>query len=311
MSIEVRANGRLYLYTARRTAGRLRKTYHGRLSSEQAEAERAAVEERKAARRAERERVIAADREARGILDANAEFDRLADRLFRAVMAVLGFRLHARTEWRPRKGAALMSPFEALVARYGPQEPRPALTTFRADSAEEQEVLDRAARGDAGVLPTVREWLKDPAKLSWLGSVAQMAEHAIVRQVAGDDVAVAAAVAAKMRDQRERLEAETPNASLPVRLAVTRVVHNWVVVHCLEATAAKHTPGTPAALAAERQLASAERRLATSLKSLTVLRRLGRGSAVDAAKDAMQLAFLRKIGKAPPVAAAGDSDGIR
>lgn len=293
-----RRETRAYYYRSRKVRGRAVKTYVGPVGSDEAEAERAAVEERKAARRAERERVIAADREARGILGANAEFDRLADRLFRAVMAVLGFRLHARTEWRPKRGAALMSPFEALVARYGPQEPRPALTTFRADTPEDQEVLDRAARGDAGVLPTVREWLRDPAKLSWLGSVAQMAEHAIVRQVAGDDVAVAAAVAAKMRDQRERLEAETPNASLPVRLAVTRVVHNWVVVHCMEATAAKHPPGTPAAIAAEKQLASAERRLATALKSLTVLRRLNRGSATDAARDAMKLEFLRKIGKA-------------
>ena len=123
--------------------------------------------------------------------------------------------------------------------------------------------------------------------------------------MAGDNVAVAEAVTEKIRDQRDRLLAETPNASLPVKLAVVRVVHNWVVVHALEATAAKHTPGTPAAVAVERQLASAERRLATALKSLTVLRRLSRGTAVDAARDAMKLEFLRKIGKAPSVLPGG------
>ena len=115
----------------------------------------------------------------------------------------------------------------------------------------------------------------------------------------------------KLAEQVKALREETPNPSLPVRLAAARVAHAWLATHTLETMSCRHQPGTQQALLVERQLASAERRLAVALRSLAALRRLTRGTAADAARDAMQLAFLKKIGKAPPVAAAGDSDGIR
>lgn len=110
-----------------------------------------------------------------------------------------------------------------------------------------------------------------------LGSVAWMAEQALIHQAAGDDVAVIEAVRQKSKEYVKQLTAEDgSDPPFPIRLAATRVAHCWLAVHILETKSARHTIGSPVGVAVERQLASAERRLAASLKSLGVLRRLNR-----------------------------------
>ena len=303
----VRRGERLYQYTSRVVRGKFVKEYGGRLSEEEAEAERAAVEERKAARRAERVRVAATAAEARAVL---TDLGR-CERAFHAAVFALGFRRHQRGQWRRVRGETPVNALTAIMEAFGPRKPAESLIDFRAPTPEDQKILDAAARGDASVLPKVREWLADPKNADWLGNVAMMAETALVHRVSGDNVAVREATRQKLAEQVKALREETPNPSLPVRLAAARVAHAWLATHTLETMSCRHQPGTQQALLVERQLASAERRLAVALRSLAALRRLTRGTAADAARDAMQLAFLKKIGKAPPVAAAGDSDGIR
>ena len=75
---------------------------------------------------------------------------------------------------------------------------------------------------------------------------------------------------------RELLAGDEEPVPLPVRMAATRAAHGWLRVHILETLSCRYKVGSASALAVERQLTLAERRLAAALKSLAVLRRLNR-----------------------------------
>jgi hypothetical protein len=62
-------------------------------------------------------------------------------------------------------------------------------------------------------------------------------------------------------------------------MAATRAAHNWLAVHILECMAAMRQPASPEAVAIERRVTQAERRLHLALKSLAVLRRLRKPAA--------------------------------
>lgn len=276
MGVETR-RGSLYLYTAHRVGRRVVKGYVGPLSEWDAQLVRhrgAIARERRTTLRIDRLHAIA---EGAAVLAALDQFDRLADREFRAVMHLLGYRRHSPRWWRRNRKAAPMSLVRHHIDTYGPKKPAPALVKIAASDPEVRKVLDAAAEGDASALPTVRELLKDPGWLTSLGSVAWMAKQELIRQAAGDNLAVREGVTRKYEQQVERLTADDgPDPPYPIRLAATRVVHCWLAVHILEAKSTRHKVGTPSGVAVERQLAAAERRLAAALKSLAVLRRLNR-----------------------------------
>jgi hypothetical protein len=278
VGVEVR-KGRIYLYDRRRVGGRLVGSYIGpvppdgaTLIRRQAEIDRAEWETRRRDREAVRRR-------AAEVLSAGAAFDRVADRVFRAVMALTGHALHHRSEWRRRRGEPAMAKLPDLL---NPKdEPAPALVRAAAPDPAAQKVLDRAAAGDRSVLPAVRELLKNPAYLTALGSVAGLARDALVRMAAGDDLAIAEAVRRKLDETITRLLADGPgDPSFAERMAATRVAHNWLCVHILEALMARWPAGGERSAAIDRQLCRAERRLQASLKALAALRRLHRPTVV-------------------------------
>jgi len=99
MGVE-RRKGRLYLYARVRAGGQRRTAYLGPLTPAAALAfRRRRAAERRGADEA-RAAGAAAVREATAVLARGGEFDRLADRVFRAEMALGGFRLHKRSTCR-------------------------------------------------------------------------------------------------------------------------------------------------------------------------------------------------------------------
>jgi len=272
VAIEAR-KGRLYWYDRRKSGDRWRKVYLGPVSAEHA----ALYRNRGAPAANEPSAGQIATAEAKGVLAAGAEFDRLSDQVFRAVMHLAGYRCHHRGDWRKQQGFKPMVTLQDILGAFGPKQPLPGLIKPASNNPAHKETLARAAAGDYSVLPAVRELLKDPCWLTTYGSVLNMATAALVTRAAGDDVLMQEAVMQKLSEQRENLLAEDSKpVPRPVCMAATRVSHCWLAVHILEALTARHTAGSAAALGVERQLAIAERRLAVAMKSLVTLRRLNR-----------------------------------
>lgn len=274
MSVELR-RGRLYWYDRRRVGGKVRAEYHGPVPPECAVVLRGHAEDRKLRRLMARENTARAAHAADAVLGAGEAFDRLADRVFRAVMFLTGHRLHKRAEWRRKRGDEPMGSQATLFNDR--KEPRPALIRPWVDDPAKQQILDRAAKGDFSVLPAVRELFRDERFVEAAGSAAGMAEAALIGQAGGDDVAVAEAMVRSLRQFLQKLLADAgPDPSCAERLAATRAAHAWLTVHILECMAAKHPAGGPTAAALDRRVSRADRRLHAALKSLAVLRRLRR-----------------------------------
>jgi hypothetical protein len=270
VGIEMR-KGRPYLYQRRRVDGRAECEYLGPLSPAEVSYFRGRADADRAAREVEREEYAAAARRAAAVLDGGAEFDRLADRVFRAVMYLSGFAPHNRGEWRHKRGSTVNT-FSAT----GAETVRPPLVQPPVLRPEDQDVLDRAGRGDWSALPQVRELLKDRAYLDAIGGAGEMALFALIAAAAGNNVAVAVAMQQKHGEYLDALLADSPDPTFAERLAATRAAHNWLAVHILECMLGMHQATSAGAITLERRVTQAERRLHTALRSLAVLRRLRR-----------------------------------
>lgn len=276
MTVEAR-RGRLYHYAARRVGRRVVKEYLGPLTACGAELVRLQVEAASDRARMVRIERAAAAAEAAAVLAAADGFDRLADRVFRAVMHLTGHRCHRRGEWRRTRRLTPVATLADLFNPAGPKKPAPSLCRVVTRDPNEQKLLDRAAAGDRSVLPAVRALMKEPRWLESCGSVELMAKASLIAEAAGDHLAVQEAVAEKLdRHVRDLLAGDPDPAPLPVRMAATRAAHCWLAVHTLETMVTRWKAGSATALGVERQLASAERRLHAALKSLATLRRLYR-----------------------------------
>jgi hypothetical protein len=280
VGIERRGN-RLYLYDRTRVNGRCRGQYQGPVNSDYAKLLAESAELIRAERTlALNEVKIIAD-EAAAIVTALDPFDSLADRVVRSVLQLSGYHQHHRGEWRRRRGVQSMGLVQELVEAYAPKKPTPALVRPVSQNPEHQKILDLAAKGCPSALPAVKELLKDPSWAHTIGSVAWMAETFLIQQASGDDLAVAEAVRQKLREHVQRLtEEDGPNPPFAVKLTAIRAAHCWLAVHSLEAMAARYKAGSATALAIEKQMASAERRLNAALRSLALLRRLNRPAVI-------------------------------
>lgn len=278
MSVEER-RGRLYWYERRRVGGKVRAEYHGPVPPEAADLLRAQADDRMLHRLIARQEREAATGAADAVLAVGKAFDRLADRVFRAAMYLTGHRLHKRSEWRRKRGEEPMGSLAGLFK--DPDEPKPALVTPWSENPETKKLLDRAAKGDTAVLPAVRELFKNGRILDQVGSAAGMALTTMIAQAAGANVAVAEAMVTKYHQYIDGLLADgDPKPTLAERWTATRAAHNWLAVHILECIAAKYQAGGPTAVAIDRRVTQADRRLHAALKSLAVLRRLRKPAVV-------------------------------
>jgi len=146
---------------------------------------------------------------------------------------------------------------------------------WKTTDQEANAVLDRAARGDTSALPAVREILRDPNVLAVYGDVGRIARDEVIAAGAGTDLTAAEAMRRGAAAVEAGLLADAGGAATAAeRLAAARAATGWVTVHVLEALRARRPPGSPAAAAIEKHLASAERRYQAALKAVLVLRRL-------------------------------------
>jgi hypothetical protein len=275
VSIEQR-NGRLYLYGARRIRGRVVKEYRGPLPAAEVEYFRGRAEDARAMRELDRREARATLARADAVLGAGAAFDRLADQVFRVVMILTGHRLHHRAEWRRTRGAVPMLNLTDLLA--GGESPRLPIIRPVCDDPAVRKLLDRAAAGDKSCLPAVAEMVKDERFVNTWGAVGGWAEASLISWGAGDDLAVSAAMRAKVRDFLTKLLADGPEPSYPERLLAVRVIHNWLTVHILETLACRYSPSGAGAAAMDKRVTQADKRLNASLRALEHIRRLRRPS---------------------------------
>jgi len=152
---------------------------------------------------------------------------------------------------------------------------RPALIAPVSHDPEIQQILDRAAAGDAKVLPLVQQMLQSQEYIDGLGDVASFALDKLITAAAGDHVAVREGIRTKYEESLAKLLADGGmEPTFAEQIAATRAAHAMLTVDTLEVLANRQAPSSAAAIAFERHLGRAERRLAGALKALAALRRL-------------------------------------
>ena len=152
---------------------------------------------------------------------------------------------------------------------------RPALIAPVSNDPEIQQILDRAAAGDIKVLPRVQQMLQNQEYIDGLGDVASFALDKLITAAAGDHVAVREGIRAKYEESLAKLLADGGmEPTFAEQIAATRAAHAMLTVDTLEVLANRQAPSSAAAIAFERHLGRAERRLAGALKALAALRRL-------------------------------------
>jgi hypothetical protein len=137
---------------------------------------------------------------------------------------------------------------------------------------EDREVLAAAAKGDEAALEKARPYLTDGRYIARWGSPMYAAKCWLVGQACGDDKVVARATHNRADQLRDELGYQSANVL--ERIAITRVVHNWLTVGILEVKACAWKPHTKERAQVERCLSQAERRLIQAIKALAFLRQV-------------------------------------
>ena len=245
--------GASYYYRSRRVGGRTVKTYFGRGEvARVAEQLDAADRSRRAAEGA----ALAAER-AR-LAPAEAALDAACKLTAHATLLAAGFRWH-NYSWRQVKAM--------LYEKAAPPAPAPT-------PQEIQDLVARARRGDAEVLPRLRAVLDaHPEVWQHCGDLARHAQGAWIALVAGADLAAQESLARKAAALAAELAGPAPT---PMEtLLVERVVAGWVQLHHADVAVARSWDLSlrQAAFVLKRQ-ESAHRGYMAALGALATLRRL-------------------------------------
>lgn len=204
--------------------------------------------------------------------------DQFLDDLFAVLAARCGFYQHRR-QWRKSRRADPMS-LDRLARQVDKLRERveqaerakaPLLAPDLSGIPEaDRATLQAAAKGDRAALAKVEPYLSDPKYVQLWGDPMRAARCWLVGQVAGQDTVVARATHARAALLSRELGFETANAL--EKVAVTRVVHNWLAVAAMEARACQSAVGSRERTNAEKGLTQAERRLMQAVKTLAFLR---------------------------------------
>jgi len=270
MALEDR-NGRIYYYRSHRIGKRVRKEYVAAGEGAMLIAELEAIERDQ--KNITAMQLTETRQMAREVFAIAAEFDRLADQVFRVVMQLTGHTLHKRCEWRrKRRVKPMLNLNDLLLASRKAQQ---ALVVPVSPDPEVQRILDQAAEGDTSVLPAVKKLLTDRKQFGNFGSVAAWAQSRLVRVAAGNNLVLTEALNKRLAEHVETLLADCgPNPTLLEKMAATRVAHNWLTVHILEVKWEQFDAESKQAEAIDKQLCRVERRLHAAIKSFATLRRL-------------------------------------
>ncbi len=135
-------------------------------------------------------------------------------------------------------------------------------------------LLKRAATGDTTTAPILRKMLENPNTIELLGgNLAKCAQRSFIDAIAGQDLSVREAVAAKMECMRKELLGENPT---PVeRLLVERVVACWLQVQDADIRSAQAKDVSfRQADYNQRRMDAAHKRYLSALKALALIRKL-------------------------------------
>jgi hypothetical protein len=114
-----------------------------------------------------------------------------------------------------------------------PSKPEPADVELPSTSKELQKLMNRAGKGDASCLPTLRALLKDPKRgpslVEALGSPPAWLKNELFERSACKDLAIREAMERKLA--RVRADLEGPNPSPMERLLAERAALCWLMVY--------------------------------------------------------------------------------
>src|SRR5262245_34372122 len=139
---------------------------------------------------------------------------------------------------------------------------------------ELRRLLERAQKGDTGVLPQLRELLENrPALWQRLGDLTGHVEEALLDLAAGTSLLGKEAVRRRLDALRAELSVPAPT---PVeKLLIDRVVVTWARCHLADLDELqKARCGSPPGTDAQRRAAGAQARYLAALKQLAVVRKL-------------------------------------
>jgi hypothetical protein len=143
-----------------------------------------------------------------------------------------------------------------------------------ADDAELREVLARAEKGDAEVLPKLRVLLASRADI-WrsYGDLGTNLEQELIRLAAGDNLLLAESLTNKVKEMKQELAGAHPTQL--ARLLAQRAAVGWLETYYLD-TLATQNPGLKGARAADlaRRRKAADRRHLAAVKTLALVQRL-------------------------------------
>jgi hypothetical protein len=208
-----------------------------------------------------------------GVRECFAVDDVLTD-----VFAVLAGRCGAyrhRRQWRWKRGGKAMAmklnaaPAVTLMTiDRAAGSGTPALLPADLSGVPEADraTLRAAARGDAAALAASRKYLSDARYTRRWGDPMHAARCWLVTEASGTDRVVAAATFAHAQRMADDLGWQ--RATAVERLAIVRVVNNWLMVGILEVKACGLAAGSRERGRVEKALTQADRRLAHSLKAL-------------------------------------------
>jgi hypothetical protein len=227
-----------------------------------------------------RRMVTAKERGERQEYEFNLRQALLANHWLAALFGVLahwnGYHLHRR-QWRRKRGGEMaknigIKAIDALLGRLEPRWNEPLLKPWVGDLlAADRALVEALVEADEGALLKVRKYTDDPAVFRRWGNPAYMARVWLVYQISGDDQVVRRAVYRQVDELGTELGRE--GAGYLERLAISRVVHNWLMVTALEARACSFRPEAKQRAAVERALSQAERRYTQALWTLAYIRR--------------------------------------
>lgn len=192
------------------------------------------------------------------------------------VFAVLAGRCGAyrhRRQWRWRRGGKAMVTQPMMVpagtlatVNRDPEVPALLPPSLAGIPEADRETLRAAARGDPAALAAARKYLTQRRYARVWGDAVYAARCWVISQTCGTDRLSAQA----SHQFADHLAADLgwENATALEKLAITRVVNNWLMVGALEAKACGLAAGSRERGRVEKCLTQAERRLAHSLKAL-------------------------------------------
>jgi hypothetical protein len=141
--------------------------------------------------------------------------------------------------------------------------------SFAGFPVEDQRLLKAASEGDRVALSQVKKYIEKPECIAIWGDPAHAALCWLIGEIAGDNDVIRESTHAKIRSMQK--EFGYAEASAFKKLAITRIIHNWLHVSVLEVRVMQQSPTSPNRERIERQVTLAEKRLMQCLKTLAFL----------------------------------------